>query len=467
MENKVLQTIKKYNMINPSDCVIIGVSGGADSVCLLSILNKLKEDLEFNIYGIHLHHGIRGEDANRDAQYVEDLCRKLNIPCEVIFRDIPKEAMAQKISVEEAGRNARYSLFKERANRFKNGKIAIAHHKNDQAETILHNIIRGSGLKGLGGMKPVRDNIIRPLFECSREEIENYCFNNKIEYKQDYTNAIDTYTRNKIRLNLIPDISKNYNPNIVNGLFQMGELLREDEAYMTMQVEQAYKDSRIQSKEGTIELSVEALLLMHRAIRKRVYRRAFVDMGASLKDIENKHINRVDELIYYTTGKQIHLPGNMIASRNYQTIELGRTRELLKGYEYNIASDSFEGYIKECSTYVEISTFGKTRDNDFPKKIYTKWFDYDKIKCNLAIRTRKTGDYIMLKGIHEGQKGKKKIKDYFIDNKIPRDIRDEVPLVADGNNIMWVVGYRMSEDYKVSPATTKILEIKFIKGVTQ
>ena len=232
MKNKVLNTIKKYNLIQENDKIVIGVSGGPDSMCLLHILNGLKEKLNFEIVVAHINHMIRKE-AEEETQYVKNFCDKLGIKCYIKRIDVIDKSNKEKIGTEEAGRKARYDFFEEVLNIVNANKIATAHNENDNAETVLMNIFRGAGTSGLKGIEPIRDNkYIRPISECERSEIEEYCRVNKLQPKIDKTNLENVYTRNKIRNVLIPEIKKEFNPNIIESLNKLSILARQENNFI-------------------------------------------------------------------------------------------------------------------------------------------------------------------------------------------------------------------------------------------
>lgn len=232
MKNKVLNTIKKYNLIQENDKIVIGVSGGPDSMCLLHILNGLKEKLNFEIVVAHINHMIRKE-AEEETQYVKNFCDKLGIKCYIKRIDVIDKSNKEKIGTEEAGRKARYDFFEEVLNIVNANKIATAHNENDNAETVLMNIFRGAGTSGLKGIEPIRDNkYIRPIIECERSEIEEYCRVNKLQPKIDKTNFENVYTRNKIRNVLIPEIKKQFNPNIIESLNKLSILARQENNFI-------------------------------------------------------------------------------------------------------------------------------------------------------------------------------------------------------------------------------------------
>jgi tRNA(Ile)-lysidine synthase len=460
MLSKVKDTILKHNMIEKGDNVIIGISGGADSSCLLHILFSVKEEYNINLYGIHIHHGIRGKEADEDAEFSKQLCEKLNIKFKIVYANILEQSKKLGVSEEEAGRIVRYNEFSKMAIEL-SGKIATAHHMNDSVETVMYNLIRGSGLIGLCGIPPTRDNIIRPLINCTRKEIEDYCNNFSIVYKEDYTNKLDKYTRNKIRLNLIPYIEENFNPSFVRQISNTSNILREEEQYMNEETIKAFEFCLDKKCNDRICFELYKTKSLNSIIRKRMIRRA-IGQKVGLKDIESKHIELVENLLWKGTGKRVDLPRNIHALINYDRLEIIFNKEEQNTlWEYNITQlkidDPISVKINECNIVMYFKLLQNKKNSNFPKNVCTKWFDYDKIKYNLIIRNRLQGDYIKLKGIS----GRKKIKDYFIDAKIPRENRSCVPLLADGNNIMWIIGHRISEQYKVTEHTNTILEVKF------
>jgi tRNA(Ile)-lysidine synthase len=454
MVDKVLNTIKKFNMINKGDNLLIGVSGGADSICLLHILDKLKQELEIDIHVVHVQHGIRGKEADEDAKFVENLCLEKGIKFNVYYFDVKKLAKESKLSEEEMGRKVRYQVFKEASTQFDANKIVLAHHMNDNAETIIINLLRGTGIKGMGGIRPVRDNIIRPLIECSRLEIENYCLNNHIEYRNDYTNNMEIYTRNKIRHTVIPYIQNNFNQNFIGNIVNTASIFRsEDEFIENIVIDYMKNIVKANTKEYIIDL--DRFMELDIVIKRRLIRQILGQIR-SLKDIEYKHINQIVQLADKQVSKRINLPKGLIAKKTYNSIVikfLGENKDKLIDYEIKDLSPI---YINELDKHIEFKLI-KDKKNNIPKNLYTKWFDYDKIKYNLKVRSRESGDIIAIKGIN----GTKKLKKFYIDCKIPKEDRDTIPLLADGQNIIWIIGYRISEEYKVTTSTKNILEVRY------
>ena len=240
MKQKVLETIKKYNLIENGDRIVIGVSGGPDSICLLHILNELKNELNFEIFVAHINHMIRKE-ANSETEYVKKMCKKLKIECFIKRIDVIKIANNLKRGTEETGRQIRYDFFNEVLKKTHSNKIATAHNNNDKVETIIMNILRGSGTSGLKGIEAIRDNkYIRPLIEISRDEIEDYCNKNNLNPKIDKSNYENIYTRNKIRNTVIPYIQKEFNPNIIKTINRLSEVSTEENEYLNKITEEAF-----------------------------------------------------------------------------------------------------------------------------------------------------------------------------------------------------------------------------------
>lgn len=458
MFEKVYDTVKKYNMLQKNDVVVIGISGGADSVSLFHFLYEIKEEYSLKLVGVHIHHGIRGQDADRDAEYVRQLCNKYNVDFELFKYDIHSEAKKMRLTDEEAGRKIRYEVFNSVLEKYGSGKIAVAHNMNDQAETLLMRICRGTGLKGLTGILPVRDNIIRPLIECSRESIEEYCKINHLQYQKDYTNEMDIYTRNKIRLKLIPMIKENLNPSIIPVLSRMREMLQDEEDYIEIQAKRAYEECLNLKSKDKVSVNIEKVSKYHKVIQKRIIRFALQELRADLHDIEFAHINDILSLMTKSTGKTINLTEGIKVCRQYKNLEFySKKEEKLKPFSYDLEKSNREIEITEADLIVKTFFNEKNFNKENFNNVYTKFFDCDKIIGNLKIRTRISGDKIYLKGI-----GTKKLKDFFIDIKLPREKRDEVPIIAVENEVIWVVGYKVNEKFTADKNTKKILCIQIM-----
>ena len=473
--------LEQYHMIEQSDVVVAGVSGGADSVCLLLHLLELKEKLSFTLAAVHVQHGIRGEESLKDAAFVEELCRRYQVKLFRYDYNVPEYAKQHGYSEEEAGRNLRYESFHKALEELgaPDGKIAVAHNRNDLAETMLWNLIRGSGMRGMAGIPPVRDGIIRPLLHTSRAEIENYLKERHESYCTDATNASLDYTRNRIRNQVLP-VLEELNAGVYAHMEQLGDDIRKTQEYLSGVIEEkkaqyAEKDVR---QPQTFLIS-EELLKEPEILYTSVLKECICETATSSKDITRTHVELVQKLFAMQTGRSVNLPYQVVAERTYGGVRLQK-REKIPGHELtesaglpsgvtssqpvrrkNGQSAGCQGILLEehpdftCRIY---------KREEFPegisKKKYTKWLDYDRIKNSLLIRNRQPGDYFVLDETGRTQK----LKQYFVNEKILKEQRDTIPLVADGAHILWIVGYRISAYYKVSSTTKTILEIQYHGG---
>lgn len=450
MYNKVIETIKKFNMLNNGENVVVGLSGGADSCALTHILARLSEKMDLHITAVHINHGIRGEEADRDERSAEEFCRRLNIEFIAYHCDIPSEAAKRGIGEEEAGRLVRYEKFYETAGKKNGAKTAVAHNMNDKAETLIMNLCRGAGMKGLAGIKPVGGSIIRPLIFCTRDEIEKYCDDNNIEYCTDSTNLQNEYTRNKIRNILLPWLSENINPAAGMNMANASELLREEEEYLESKAQEQYKKLLKDSGDGFVSLNADGLASEHSVIRRRVLRIALRSLRPDMRDFGRKHIENAEDILMGDTGRRISLPGGITVSKGYGLINILYDREKQGAFCYDIEPGK-KYFIKETERYVLLS-LNEEKNIKNAVNICTKKIDYDKIKDKIQLRTRQTGDFISIKN------GRKKIKDIFIDDKIPSDKRDSYPMLVCGKSVI-IVGNRLGTDYYVGQDTKNILYI--------
>ena len=449
MKKKVLEFIRKNKLVKKGNSVVLGVSGGADSICMLKLLSDLQKRLGISLYVLHINHMIRGEEADQDAAFVKKICTKFKVPHRVINVDVPALAEREGLSEEEAGRYVRYDEFSKYAYEVSATKIAVAHNSNDNAETVLMNLARGTGIKGLGGIPPKREmedangnvvEVIRPILCLSRKEIEDYLKENEIEYRNDSTNDSTDYTRNKIRLEIMP-LLENINDNAMQNITNASNELADTSDYIEKDVDEAYEEF-VTEEDGKLFLSDESFAI-DPIVLTGVIRKMIENIAGKLKDITRIHVGDVVSLSEKQVGKKIDLPYSIVAEREYEGISMFSESNETESETKN----------KEVIISFEEDDFDRTSIEELK---YTKWLDYDKID-DVVVRTRQKGDYIVI----DKDGATKKLKKYFIDEKIPRRERDEVLLVADGNHILWVVGYRISEDVKVTSSTKKVVKLEY------
>lgn len=459
MRKKVRNFMKEYHMVEKGDCVLAAVSGGADSLCLLMLLMELQRDLEIRLCAVHVEHGIRGQESLRDAEFVEDFCSKYQIPCKVCHCDARRYAKEHRMSLEEGARELRYQYFWQTAEEFEADKIAVAHNQNDCAETILFHLVRGTGLRGMCGILPVREQIIRPLLCATRREIEEYLAERHQTYCKDRTNEELLYTRNKIRHQVLPVLSE-VNAQAVAHINQVSVSASEALELIEELTDNAV-NLHICQRDGGYFISDELLEEKPVVLRGALYRVLTQTAGKS-RDISKIHIRQIQDLFRLQSGKVIVLPEGVEARRTYQGILL-RKREKQDGGREQEWILSERGRLSIASYEYEVQTrvFEKISQNEeIPKNRYTKWMDYDKIKGTMRMRTPQEHDFLVI----NAQGNRKKLNKYFADEKVPAHRRGQMLLLADDTHILWVIGYRISEDVKVTEHTRRILEIRVNGG---
>ena len=454
LKEQVKQTIREHHMLEPGSRVIAALSGGADSVCLLGLLKELEGELELKLRVVHVHHGLRGQEADRDAEFAKAFCDTLSVPCHIIKADVKKFARDSGMSEEEAGRRLRYEILEQEASAWERDaqegdsspvRIATAHHSRDQAETILHNLLRGSGLKGLSGMPWVRGRIIRPLLAAGREEILAWLRGKGFAWVEDSSNASACYTRNRIRHTILPAAEREVNPRAVENLLRLGMLAGLADSYLEKKGKEWAEACGRRREDGSFFLEDRAFAEQEKIIWLYGLLGILKETAGGGRDIGFVHVEQALELREKQAGRRVSLPQGMWAKREYEGLSLGRGTPKEKK--------------EQGLPAVEIDIFSYKKGKEIPKNMYTKWFDCDKIKDTPEVRTRREGDYLLLE---DGSR--KSIRRFMIDAKIPRDERDQVPLLADGPHVMWVIGYRISGYYKITEDTRRVMEVR-VKGV--
>ncbi len=433
---KAVNTVKKYNMLFKGAKVVTGVSGGADSTALLLFLCSLRESYNLEIYAVHVHHGIRGEEADRDMHFVEDLCKKMNVECTVKHHDVIGISKERGISEEEAGRMVRYKDFREELEKRSADFIAVAHNMNDQAETVIMRLCRGSGLTGMAGIRPVRGNIIRPLIDCFRSEIEEYLAFNNQEYINDSTNFKEDYTRNRIRLNVIPYLSSQINRCAMENIAKSAVLLREEDDYLNSLALEKLNEITVKKEKSTISLNAVNLCKIDKVLQRRIIRLGLLTIKKDIKDISLNHVDSVLKI----AGKGGHsdLPSGFSADMSCGILKLHLGKVQSHDFSYKLEFDK-PVFVAECGLYFLMTKNAQKLDEKI-NNVYTKVFDCDKISINPEIRNRRNGDKIII----NKNGSTKKLKDIFIDKKIPKDERDGIAVIVSGNDIISIWGVRDS-----------------------
>ena len=572
----------RHGMLKKGGRILAALSGGADSVCLLYVLAGMREKWDLEVRALHVHHGLRGAEADRDQAFSESCARSLGIPFTCVQVDVRQLAAQEGLSEEEAARSLRYQALEEAACRWEMEEnsapgpgqieealkqtspvqIAVAHHRDDNAETVLHHLFRGSGLRGLSGIRPVRGRIIRPLLWAGRQEIAAFLREEKVSWIEDSTNASEAYTRNRLRNQILPLICSQVNSRAPQHISQAAELIGQADAYLEMQAARWLEEHGVKYGGGTeagempkpqktelgempkphktaldgrrIQANGRALSREPEIIRTYVVRQMMEETAAGMRDLSSVHVRDVLALLEKQSGSQADLPGGLCAWKEGETLILGYRgrksgkecpsrqtereypgeqsgkaypsgqtereypgeqsgkaypsrqsdkgcpgRRPRKGHPNQQSGQEMPSVLCGIPPFIpgethrlsaeaagdgealslEFTAFFLEKGMNFPQKQYTKWFDYDKIQGALSVRTRQTGDYFLLPG-----GGRKSVKSYMIDQKIPAGIRDRILLLAEGSHVLWIIGWRISEGAKITPKTRRILQVHVSGG---
>lgn len=499
MKENLYEKVKKYmnanGMAEPGDCIVAGVSGGADSVCMLHLLARLQKEIPFRLAVVHVNHGLRAE-AGEDAVFVEKLCGQWGIPFYLREVDMAGYAATHRLSQEEAGRVLRYQAFQEVLEEIKTGdrgRIAVAHNADDRAETMLFHMFRGSGPKGLSSIRPVRESVVRPLLCADRQQIEAYLAAEGLVWREDSTNGEDAYARNKIRHHILPYAKREICGGAVSHMGELADLLAETENYLARETEKLYEIYAREDMErqtglgraaettegcgnayGEIKIELRGFRSEDVVMQKRILLRALERMTPHRKDITARHIAGLMELTKKEGSKALSLPYGIRALKEYDTLFLRRTnKKALQGelpviciaesaltpgaaVEFDAPGAGGFTFILWETAFLPAASFFYRKEQNIPENRYTKWFDYDKIKMPFSVRHREIGDYLTI----DGEMNHKSFRRYMIENKIPVSDRDRIWLLADGSHVIWVPGGRISTYYKVTDQTKTILQIQ-------
>ena len=470
LEKRVLYLIRCQGLLSKGDRVVVAVSGGADSVSLLYILHKYKEEIGINLHIAHLDHGLRYEESDVDARFVRNLADKLNLPSTIEKRDVQGYRKEYRLTLEEAAREVRYQFLSEVAENIGAVSVAVAHTKSDHVETVLLHLLRGSGLSGLVGLKEAVTlrykriehlKIIRPLICLTRAEVETYCFELGIDYRTDATNESLTPTRNRIRLKLLPEIRRDFNPRIDEGLDRLSRLAADDLDFVVTEAERAKnKITRLEAEVLVIEKAM--FLELHPALRRAVMRQVLTQALGSPKDIEAVHIERMLDLAKGNAGQAIDLPDGLVFSAGYKELLLGRDLSKVTPLppldgEYRLNIPGVTELSDWRVTAEIIEAVGSVPVEQQETDTMVELMAYDKTGDELSVRARRLGDRFRPLGMSE----EKKLKDFFIDAKVPQLWRSRVPIVVNPRHIVWITGYRLDDRVKVTAATQRTLRLEF------
>jgi tRNA(Ile)-lysidine synthase len=486
LARQVRATIDRHELLPRGDTVVVGVSGGADSLCLLYLLRRLAPDYGVSLHVAHLHHGIRGQAADADAAFVRDLCAEWGLSCTIERVDVPALAEAHGLSTEEAARQARYGFVGRLARRVGGRTVAVAHHADDQVETVLMHFLRGSGLAGLRGMRPLswldelhmldddatppvrggRLRLVRPLLTVTQEEILAYCQTHGLTPRFDRTNLDVTYFRNRLRHELIPTLEA-YNPNIRQVVLRTAEVLAGDYELLQGLVDEAWDRVVAVQSPGAIAYDLEALRDLPAGLQRSLLRRGIETLRHSLRNISLVHIDDArDVLMHGDVGAQATLPAGLMLQLDYARAILADVGYTPAPPDWPRVSGPVTVPVPGAITLPEtpawrVVTRLAPREalddawQDNPDR-YTAYFDADRVEAPLLLRPRRTGDEMVPLGLDHHQR----LTDLMINLKIPQAARDRVPLLVSDGEIIWVVGWRVGETAAVRRETRRVLVVR-------
>jgi len=454
--NQASNTIRKHSMLKVSETVLVGLSGGPDSVCLLTVLHRIKDVFNLKLHAVYVDHNLRPEETPEEIAFCRELCEKLNVDFRVKSVDVSGYAKEHRMNKQEAARDLRYEAFRHGALEAGAGKIALAHNADDQTETIFMRLLRGAGPAGLAGIPPKRGAIIRPLIETERKDIEDFLEREGISYVVDSSNLQTDYFRNRFRMMIMPELKK-LNPGLIHSVNKTASILQEEERYLDIIVTKTLMKMISRKTGRRIELFLSPMEAMDIVILRRVLRRA-IDETEGLRGIGFVHIEDIIHLIKEgRAGDRLYLPRGIRAIKDYSLMVITSEEPLMiDSCELQVPG---EAAIVGAGLVIRAS-FEEEETEGFGDGKTAVVLDADRMSFPLKIRPRKPGDWFFPYGFGK----RKKLQDFFVDGKVPRDERDSVPLVLSGDDIIWVAGFRADDRFRVTGNTKKFLRLGIVKG---
>ncbi len=460
IKNKFLETIREYNLLEKGERVVVAVSGGADSTALLNLLDACKTELKISLHVAHLNHLIRKKDAELDVRCVQGLAQRLGLPISVEAIDVQAYAKQNKMGIEAAAREVRYAFLEKTANKIGGAKIAVGHSADDNVETFLMRLLRGSGLKGLCGIPARRGRIIRPLIKIWRREIEDYVGSLKLVPRRDYTNYESKYMRNRVRLKLLPQL-KMYNLNVKEIILQTILLLTGDRQYLEIKSEEALAKVLLSKDKEEFVLDIGKIKSLEDALQGHLIRVAIGKVKGDLSDLTYTHVHSILENLAGSEKWELHLPGGVFVVGNRGKLIINREKPqppIKRFYRYQVAIPG-EVEIRELGKKLRVSLLKDYSLGDVNKvDSQTAFVDYAMLGKSVVVRNKQDGDRF----IPLGMRGSKKIQDLFVDEKIPAELRDTIPIVESKGKVIWAAGVRLDDRAKVTKATKQAVRLDLL-----
>jgi len=472
LEPRVLHFIRENRLLSGRQPLLVAVSGGPDSVCLLHILFRLQEELNLSLHVAHLNHQLRGAEAEADASYVASLAQKMGIPTTIERRDVKAEQARQRTSLEEAAREVRYAFLAQVARSIETDQVAVGHTRDDHVETILMHLIRGTGTRGLRGLSPgspypssdERLTLVRPLLQVTRQDTADYCRRHQLRPRTDTSNLSPSTFRNRVRHQLLPQL-ESYNPRVIEALLRTARIAGDDLAFLEKEGGRLW--NRIARIEGnTIALDKKGFLKIPPALQRQLLRTVIEKLLGSLKDIETRHIEEIMTALNKPAGKRLNLPGGLLFVIEYDRYLFGPEPAALSPFpllsdEYTLkipGVTALSGWqVTAAILNPPPASIKKRTEKVEDTSSFTAYLDLDKAGSKVTVRRRRPGDRFQPLGMSQP----KKLGEYMIDVKIPRAWRQRVPIVCSPDHILWVVGGQIDERVKVTAGTGGVLHLTF------
>jgi len=459
----VKRTIDHYHLLDRGDRLIVGVSGGVDSMVLLHLLNVIRQEFDLALIVAHVNHGLRPKESELEAELVRKESERLGLTFEYVLFNVKEFQKAGGISLQDAARRIRFHYFNVLLQKYNANKVALGHNADDQVETVLLRLMRGSGLKGLKGILPIREGrVIRPLLEVGRREIESFAEEKKIPYLLDSSNLKENYLRNRLRLTLIPLIEKEYQPNFKEIILRTLVILREENDYLERGAEEAYHKI-VQEEKDALSFKLSQYQSLHPAIQWRILQKMWGRIDKRGMDIEVRE--GVEVVPVYKKLHQLcpsfllELPHGVSLEKRYDLVTMKKGwAKPVPPFEVELISPG-RTYIEEIKREIVIEEASR---NDMIKDLYKlpdmALLDYQSLQFPLKVRNFRPGDRFQPLGL----RGTQKLKEFFIDHKIPKFERPRIPLLISGEMIAWIVGYRINERVKVTEKTQRVLKVQVV-----
>lgn len=459
---KIQNTLRTHRMLKPGDRVLVALSGGPDSVALCHILHQLRQTLQIELLAAHVHHGLRGSEADQDAAFVQDFARQLGL--QIVVERVNVQSWRKKHggSLPMAARAVRYQCLHQIMADQGANKLALGHNADDQAEEILLRIFRGAGQRGLTGMPPRnRSGVIRPLLECFRHEIMAYLDSQSLAFRQDESNLKPWCQRNLLRLELLPRLQQDFNSNLSATLLRTSNIFREEEDFWESLLEEWLTENSHECEDGGLRLPLKPLLQTHPAMQKRLLRRVVEKVKGDLRGFGFHHTEILLHLCRSpAANSQIDLPGAVRAEKNYSWLIIGLQGQAAEDFHFDISGPGTYSF-PPLDHRMVLEHASADLASEFSHHPHEALMDLDLVSFPLVLRSGKPGDRFRPLGLG----GSKKIKNFFIDAKIPKSVRRRIPILCSREHIIWIVGHRLDDRVKVTANTSRLLRLRYVKGI--